>query len=290
VTAPTRAVVLGGTGFIGAHVAREFASAGLDVRALGTVDFDLADPAAVDRLEPLLGPGTVLFFASVIPPRLGRDRATMLRNVAMGDHVCRALERVACNALVYMSTDNVYAADEEMLSEATRLDPVDLYGLGHLVRERTLGDAARSCGTPYLVLRTGPVYGPGDRNDSYGPGRFLRTAVRDGVITLAGGGEEVRHHLFVGDLARAARELVAAATGVVHVAPQAGWTFREVADRVRELVGGHVRIDQQPRQVPLRHRRHVPGRLATLLPGFTWTPLEAGLSRTLSVLREAGAA
>ena len=151
-------------------------------------------------------------------------------------------------------------------------------------------DAAASAGIPCLVLRTGPVYGPGNRNDSYGPDRFLRTAARYGVITLFGQGEEVRHHLFAADLARAVRHLATfGVTGVIHVAPAVGASFRQVAETVRALVGPQVRIDEQPRQVAIRHRVHVPEKLRALLPQFTCTPLEIGLARTLAAMpREEG--
>ena len=285
---PRRVAVLGGTGFIGHHVADEFARAGVEVARLGSRDFDLSDPSSSDALARAFGPQDVVFFGAVIPPRLGRDRATMLRNVAMGETVSRLLERAPCAGLVYMSTDNVYSAEEETLQESSRLDPVDLYGLGHLVRERMLADAAASAGIPCLVLRTGPVYGPGNRNDSYGPDRFLRTAARDGVITVFGRGEEIRHHLVAADLARAVRHLTALrTTGVIHIAPALGTSFRQVADLVRGLVGSQVRIEERPRQVPVRHRIHVPEKLRSLVPQFTCTPLEIGLARTLEALPKA---
>lgn len=288
---PPRVVVLGGTGFIGRHVSEEFASVGVEVACFGSRDFDLAEPSSAQALSRVVGPRDLIFFGATIAPRLGRDRATMLRNIAMGDTVCRVLERSPCGGLVYMSTDNVYPPDVERLHERVRLDPVDLYGLGHLVRERLLGEAAASAGVPSLVLRTGPVYGPGDPNDSYGPDRFLRTAWRDGVIAIFGRGEEVRHHLFVADLARAVKELVArGVTGVVHVAPTLGTSFRQLAELVRDLVGPHVRIEEKLRSAPVRHRVHVPEKLGSLLPGFSCTPLEAGLARTLAAMREAARA
>jgi UDP-glucose 4-epimerase len=283
---PRRLAVLGGTGFVGGHVAREFAERGVETTRLGSRDFDLSQPSSVDALVKAVGPEDMLFFAAVIPPRLGRDRATMLRNVAMAETVCRLLERARCARLVYMSTDNVYAAEEETLHEGTRLDPVDLYGLGHLVRERMLAEAAASAGVPCLVLRTGPVYGPGNRNDSYGPDRFLLTAVEEGVIRLFGGGEEIRHHLFAPDLARAVRCLAEVGhTGVIHVAPAVGATFLQLAEMVRALVGAQVRIEQQPRRVPVRHRVHVPARLRSILPEFSCLPLEAGLASSLAARR-----
>jgi nucleoside-diphosphate-sugar epimerase len=209
----------------------------------------------------------------------------MLRNVAMGEMVSRFLESQRCGAVVYMSTDNVYSAEETTLHERARLDPVDLYGLGHLARERMVEEAAGSNDVPCLVLRTGPVYGPGNRNDSYGPDRFLRTAVRDGVVALFGQGEEVRHHLLAMDLGRALRQLAQRrATGVIHIAPAVGASFREVAETVRRLVGAHVRIEERPRRVAVWHRLHVPERLRTLLPDFECVSLEAGLARTLAAL------
>jgi len=266
---------------------REFVGAGITVVSYGSRDIDLCEPSSADLLLTKVGSADALFFAAVIPPRKGRDRPTMLRNIQMADTVCRFLERSPCAHLIYMSTDNVFAADEATLHEQSRFDPVDLYGLGHFVRERLLGEASVSAGVPYLVLRTGPIYGPGNPHGSYGPDRFLRTALRDGVITLFGGGEEIRHHLLVFDFAHAVRLLAGArATGVVHVAPPVGASFREVASIARDLVGPHVRLEERPRSVPLRHRFHAPRGWPSSLPPLPYTPLRAGLARTLAAMKE----
>ena len=66
----SRALVLGGTGFVGAALARELSRRGLSVDALGSGALDLAAAGAHDKLAARLDAATVLVAAFRAPSRL----------------------------------------------------------------------------------------------------------------------------------------------------------------------------------------------------------------------------
>ena len=119
-----------------------------------------------------------------------------MANLAMGEHVCAALEEVPCAQVVYISSDAVYADDCNPVRETSCCDPSSNHGLMHLVRERMLAQTLKKAKVPYLILRPSLLYGAGDTHNGYGPNRFIRTALAEKRITLFGaGGGDARPHL-----------------------------------------------------------------------------------------------
>jgi nucleoside-diphosphate-sugar epimerase len=130
------------------------------------------------------------------------------------------------------------------------------------------------------VLRSTLVYGAGDTHNSYGPNRFRRQAAQEGRITLGGGGEETRDHLFVEDVAELlGRVLAHRSRGLLNLATGRSHTFADVAAGVAAQFPEPVAVVTTPRTGPITHRAFDITRLLSAFPGFVFTPLEAGLAR-----------
>src|SRR5262249_46280748 len=111
-------------------------------------------------------------------------------------------QRTRCAHLVYISSDAVYANGDTLIGASTRPAPDTLYGQMHYCRERMVVDVAQRWSCPLMILRPCALYGPGDTHNSYGPNRFVRTAVETQRIGIFGQGEELRDHLGVEDFVR----------------------------------------------------------------------------------------
>lgn len=271
--------VLGGRGFLGSALVRRLP----DAVALGSADVNLLEPASVEKLRSLVHEGDTLVFASALTPDKGKDARTEMKNLVMGEHVAAVVGAVKFSHVVYISSDAVYADDANPVREASCASPTTLYGLMHLMRERMILVAAQK--TPVMIVRPCAMYGAGDTHNSYGPNRFLRTAVKDRQIQLFGQGEEQRDHLHVNDCARMIELcLQQRRAGILNAATGHAVSFMEAAQMVAEIVGG-VEVRGQPRSGPVTHRHFDVTELIRAFPSFRFTPLREGLAEAARTIR-----
>jgi nucleoside-diphosphate-sugar epimerase len=277
---PTRVVIIGATGFVGNDLRRELSAAKVATVALSSADVDLSKPDCVEKLQQTIQETDSVVIISAITPDKGKDVATLMRNLQMGQHLAAFLTAGKCAHAVYISSDAVYADDANPVSEESCCDPSSFHGLMHLVRERMLADAAQKSKVPLLLLRPTAIYGAGDTHNSYGPNRFVRTALNEGQIKLFGEGEEKRDHLYIKDLSAITRRaLERRSRGVLNVAAGKSVSFFELAEAVARLSGKDIKIEGSPRVNPVTHRHFNITSIYHAFPDFKVTDLEHGLSR-----------
>lgn len=277
---PARVIVLGASGFVGADAVRRLNEAGMTTLGLASADVDLCAAGAVEALRGRVRHDDVMVIVSALTPDRGKDIGTFMRNVTMGAHLSAFLEQAACSHVVYISSDAVYGEPSSLIREETPCRPDSRHGLMHVVREQLLTQAV-AARTPLLILRPGPLYGPGDPHQSYGPNRFIRTALAEGLIRLFGGGEERRDHVYVEDLSRLIAQCVLRrSVGCLNVATGQSVSFASVAGLVARLCDGPVRIEPSPRQAAATHRFFEVSARLKAFPAFRHTPLDEGLAKT----------
>jgi UDP-glucose 4-epimerase len=280
---PSRVTVLGSRGFVATRLIRMLAGQGIACRPVGSAEVDLIAPAAAAELAGILRPGDSVVVTSALTPEKGRDRATFLKNVAMIDNLCKGLARASCAQVVYVSSDSVYDSRFTQINEETACESSDLYALAHIVREKLLAEACESANLPLAIVRPCAIYGAGDTHNSYGPNRFLRTALSEGRIALFGEGEEVRDHVYIDDIGRIIFEsLLRGSCGVINAVSGTALTFREVARKIVEAIARPVAIETMPRRIPMVHKRFDPAALFQAFPGLATTSLDTGIRKSLA--------
>lgn len=274
--APERVVLFGAHGFIGKAIQARLQEDGIATLAVTSRDVDLTLPASVAQISGMLKPADAVVMLSALTPDKGRDIATLMKNLAMMQHLCAALEKTGCSHLVYFSSDAVYDNAVARVTEAVPAAPQDLYGTMHRTREIMAGGIK----APLLVLRPTLVYGADDTHNAYGPNRFRRMAQKDGKITLFGGGEEMRDHVHVDDVAAlTVRCLTHQSTGILNVATGISTPFRAVAELVARHFGRPVEIIETPRANPVTHRHYDVTNLIKVFPDFRFLPLVDGIAQ-----------
>jgi nucleoside-diphosphate-sugar epimerase len=251
-----RALLIGGAGFIGAHLARELLERGQEVVVLDDDRTYLpgAEAAAAQarawRRRELLDGATLRHGGPHEPERLRRelaaiapdvvvhlanlplaaialrDRAAAWRSIVEGTAAVESAmaSRAPGARLVYVSSSMVYGdfvADPQ--PETARLRPREPYGRCKLAAEACV----RASRLDWTIVRPSAVYGPADAN-----GRFLQrlveaTALRR-ALELTAAGTTRLDFTWVGDLATG---LALAATS----ADASRRTFNLTAGRARSL-------------------------------------------------------
>jgi UDP-glucose 4-epimerase len=288
-TDPSRVVLVGASGFVGKALRESLAAAGAKVVLVGRPSFDLLESASVASLSSLWGPGDAVVVTAALTPDKGRDTATLIRNLRMAEHLAAAIAIRPCAHVVYFSSDAVYDSSRSDVSEATPAAPGDLYGVMHLARELALGEAAAKAAIPFCILRPCAIYGAGDTHNSYGPNRFIRTALSEGRIRIFGAGEETRDHVYIDDVCGLARlALLHKSAGTLNLVSGQAVTFGWIAAEVARLAGIPVAIEQLPRSGAPTHRRFDAAAIAGSFPGHRPTPIAVGLPQTIAAVRQAG--
>lgn len=284
---PHRVVVLGASGFVARDLVRHLQNEGIPHRAIGSGEVDLLKPESVAQLEASLGEDDSLVITSCITPDKGKDAATLMKNLTMAQHVCLALEKIRCAHIVYVSSDAVYGWRESLIRESSVREANDLYGIMHLAREKMLSLAAAHSNTPLCIFCPSAIYGPGDTHNSYGPNRFLRSAIKDRIITLFGGGEETRDHVYIEDVSQLLTLcLQHRSAGTINAATGRAVSFREVAAMVANRAGDEVKIEKLLRSGPITHRHFDVTERIKAFPSFGPTSLENGLDSTFLQLTQ----
>jgi nucleoside-diphosphate-sugar epimerase len=270
---PERAVVLGAGGFVGGTIARRLVADGVPTLALTRRELDLLAADAAARLTALLRPTDHLVMVSAVAP--ARTIPTLAPNIRMAEAVCEALARAPVTHVVYISSDAVYADGDHPLTEASCAQPATLHGAMHVLREVMLRSSVTG---PLAILRPTLLYGAGDPHNGYGPNRFRRLAARGEPITLFGGGEELRDHVFIEDVGRVAGLVLHhRSRGVLNVATGVSTSFRRVAEMVAGLAPKPGPVVTTERQTPVTHRHFDVTACLEAFPAFRYTPLAEGL-------------
>lgn len=278
---PERVVILGATGFLGRALQACLSPVEVVSHSSRTLDMTRAD--ALHGLDGVLDPGTALIFAAALTPDRGQTPATLLANVVMATNLAAYLDKRRPGHLTYIGSDAVYGFDADQVTESTPVAPASYYALAKYAGERVMDYAARAAGVPLLLLRITGLYGPGDPHGSYGPNAFARSLAHDRTLRIFGDGEEQRDHLYVDDAGRLVVALLRSrATGLYNVATGHSRSFAGILGAVQGIVPYEFRVTRAPRAGAITHRLYDIARLAQAVPGFAFTPFEAGLRATLA--------
>lgn len=274
---PSRTVVIGAAGFVGAAVADRIEAKGGAVLRLARTEIDLTAAGADRRLAEQLRPDDACVFIAARAPC--KNPAMLAENIGMAANVCAALAAGPVDQLIYVSSDAVYADSEGPLTEASAKAPDSLHGAMHLSRELMLRDTMKT--GAFAVLRPTLIYGAADPHSGYGPNLFRRLACEGRDITLFGEGEERRDHVSIGDVAEVVvRTLMHRSAGSLNVASGTVHSFRAIAEKVVALHGSKVKVLGSKRNGPMPHGGYRPFDVSAIgkaFPDLKLTQLMEGI-------------
>lgn len=272
-TRPSRAIIFGKNGFISPYLQKELEKEKIDYVALGSSDIDLTNLSSSTKLKSQIRPGDVLIVNAARIPEDGNDYRTFCANLRMAETICDSIAATSPSHVIYISSDSVYGEWNVTIDEKSICNPQELYALMHLSREKMLEELCKEKSIPITVLRPCAVFGVGDTHQSYGPNRFVRTAVREGLICLFGKGEEQRDHILVEDLARlVVKTVLYGSHGVLNLVSGNAVSFsdlaHEIATLTKESSQKNTSILFLERKRPITHRHFSNKALLASFPDF----------------------
>ncbi|MDO8408425.1 MAG: NAD-dependent epimerase/dehydratase family protein [bacterium] len=263
-----KAVVTGGAGFIGSHLASALLAKGYAVAVVDDLsggrrekvpegaaffELDVNDTAA---LAPVMADAEFVFHQAALPRvqfSIEHPIETTRANVDGTVSVLKAAHDAGVKRVIYAASSSAYGDQDTMpLTEDMRAEPKSPYALQKHIGELACKLFSEVYGLPTVSLRYFNVYGPGaSAEGAYALviTKFLKQRVAGEPLTITGDGMQTRDFIHVRDIVRAnilAAESEKVGSGeVINI----GAGKNASVNRVAELIGGpveHIALRLEP--------------------------------------------
>ncbi len=256
-----KVVVIGGSGFLGSHLADALHEAGYGVSIFDArrspwlkpdqemVLGDIRDEKAL--FGCIAGARYVYHLAGIadIGEAASSPRATVEHNIIGSTAVLDCCLRAKVERVLFASTLYVYSQQGSF------------YRVSKQAVELLIEAYHERFGLEYTILRFGSLYGP-RAQEWNGLKRYVTQAVREGRIVYPGTGEERREYVHVKDAARLSVEALAPehANHCLTLTGTQILNSSELLRMIREIMGGEVEIEFNPEQRDPEHYEMTPYR------------------------------
>jgi UDP-glucose 4-epimerase len=264
-----KAIVTGGAGFIGSHVADALLARGDEVLVLDDLSsgreelvpaaatferIDIVDHRPLERVIAAFEPDLVCHLAAQasVTVSVERPQYDCSVNVVGTLNVCEAARRHGA-PVVFASTGGALYGDDAPLPTPESFDPEPLspYGASKRAGEAYVATWARLHGVPNVVLRLGNVYGP--RQNPHGEAGvvaiFSERLLAEEPPALRGDGAPTRDYVHVSDVAKA---FLLAAEGGKSGVYNVGTGVTTSTARLLEILQDAAGTSLSPRPEPLQ--------------------------------------
>jgi UDP-glucose 4-epimerase len=264
-----KCLLLGGAGFIGAHLADELLRQGHQVRIFDKsqhfapvelqseprVQWHLGNFLDADALRSALdGVDVVFHLISLTLPKSSNDNPTfdVEANVVGTLRMLDLMRELKVPKLIFASSGGtVYGLPQTLpISEAHATDPVVSYGITKLAIEKYLYMYKVLYGIDYCVLRLANPFGERQRVDAAqgAVAVFIHKALRDEEIQIWGDGTVVRDYIYIKDVVRAFVLAMSwkGSPAVFNVGSGTGTSLNTILKSIEILLGRPVRCSYHP--------------------------------------------
>ncbi len=261
-----KALVTGGAGFIGSHIARKLKRIGMEVAVIDDlsigkaanlpdgVEFHHASIFDRTRLqEALKGVDVVFHNAARVSIRNSFDDiyGDTETNVLGTVNVLREGGKAGIKKFIFASSMAVYGERAALpVAEDAVLEPISPYGAGKLAAEMYVRQLSRYYGYESVILRYFNTYGPGQTLTPYVGviTIFINSLLQGRPPLVFGTGEQVRDFVYVGDVAEAnilaMRKQIDKA--VINVGTGRGTSVNQIAALLIEKLGADLETTAAP--------------------------------------------
>lgn len=302
------ALVTGGAGFIGSHIASALASAGARLRIIddlstgyrenleeikGEVDFIHASLAEEESLRKALEDVELVFHEAAIPsvPRsVENPRQTHIASVESTFSLLLAARERKVRRIVYAASSSAYG-DQPTLPKVENMlpEPLSPYAVAKLVGEHYCQVFTRVYGLETVSLRYFNVFGPRQDPSSQYSGvisRFIGALLGGERPVIYGDGEQSRDFTYIDNVVDAnlkAAESVRGIGQVINIANGERISLNQLLDELKTLTGKpDVVADYiEPRAGDVKHSLADISRARSLLGFEPRVDLQTGLQLTI---------
>jgi len=304
-------LVTGGAGFLGSHLCDRLAKRGFHVVCMDNLytgseenishllDLTNFEFLQQDVVEPVDLQFDVIYNLAcpASPPHYQRDPVATTRTSVLGAMNMLDLARKNNIPILQASTSEVYGDPEIHPQTETywgNVNPIgdrSCYDEGKRCAETLFFDYHRQYGTKVRVVRIFNTYGPRMHpNDGRVVSNFIVQALLGQDLTIYGNGQQTRSFCYVDDMIDGFLNMMESSNsfiGPVNLGNPNEFTMLELAEKVRELIGGSSKLVFKP--LPSDDPKQRKPDIALAKEKLSWVPtveLEEGLSKTIEYFRK----
>jgi UDP-glucose 4-epimerase len=242
-----KAVVFGGSGFVGSHVADALTKAGYEVVVFDKnkssylqekqkmIIGDMMDPEQVRKAVE--GSDFVYNFAGIADIDFAKDKPidTIHTNVIGNANILEACRESGVKRYVFASSVYVFS------------NKGSFYRCSKQACELIIQEYQRRYNVPYTILRYGSLYGPRAKEDNF-IYRAICDALKKGEVVREGDGEELREYINVHDAARLSVDILSKGYENEHVLITSTQRIKvkDMLTMIREMMDNKVKIRYAP--------------------------------------------
>ncbi len=269
-----KALVTGGAGFIGAHLARELLDRQWEVHVIDDLStghaskvplgvtlhqMDIRQPE-VEEWIAAIRPDIVFHLAAQadVQRSIKEPDADAAINITGTARILKACVAAQARKLIFSSTSAVYGElSKDKITEGDSPQPISFYGMSKWAGEQYLEVFRRLHGLPYTVLRYGNVYGPGQTAKGEGGviALFMEKLAKNEPLRIHGDGGQTRDFIYVKDVVAANLAAVDAGDGdTFQISTGNTTSVNRIAQLLKELHPAEVQVEHGPaRPGDIRH-------------------------------------
>lgn len=199
-------LLVGGSGFLGQEIVERYRSKGYEITTIGrslgsdiVVNFD-----SEGFLSAVSSEYDLLIHAAAINEVLINDdlKKSYFMNVTLTRLLVELAKKLNVKQFIYISTFHVYGRSQGFIDEDTVPSPVNDYGLTHLLSESIVTNLCKANNIETLIVRPTNIYGVPKNIKAFNrwslvPFAFVKSAVKDGVISLSSSGIQQRNFVSI---------------------------------------------------------------------------------------------
>lgn len=298
-----KALIIGGAGFIGSHIAEELLHDGLDVVVIDNLssgktkwipsaatfykmdmfDNDLEEVFAMERPDYVFHQAAQISVAKSMTAPAEDARMNILGTI----NVLQCAIAYNVKRFIFASSAAVYGAPEILpLVEDQDLHPTSFYGMSKAFAEEYIRLFSSLRQLDYSIFRYANVYGP--RQDTEGEAGviavFLDKLFAGDPLTIYGDGSQTRDFVHVKDVARAcAMSIKLEESTVINLSACESTSINALVDTMMKVTGIHSMVQKLPAKNGDILHSYLDNSVARAKLG--WTPkisLEQGLLETFN--------
>ncbi|OGW92195.1 MAG: UDP-glucose 4-epimerase [Omnitrophica bacterium RIFCSPHIGHO2_02_FULL_63_14] len=306
------ALVTGGAGFIGSHVATELVKRGHCVVVLDDLsggqrdnvpagalfeEGSVLDSANIEHLFKKHRFESVFHLAAYAAEGLSHfiKRFNYENNLVGSVNLINASVNHGVRCFVFTSSIAVYGSSQMPATEDTLPRPEDSYGISKVAVEMELEATRRLFGLDYVVFRPHNVYGEnqniGDRYRNV-VGIFMNQILQGKPMSIFGDGKQTRAFSYIADVAphiAASVDVPAARNQVFNIGADTPCTLNDLAVAVAKAMGTAPRVVHLDERHEVKHAFSSHEKFASVFGRREAVLLEKGLARMAAWVKKAGA-